>query len=208
MNFSIPHCFSAFRTRRRARVFTAVALITFLFTVTSVQAGPVRINQVVQTLTSNQGPTDLKVGIATQDPIGGSKVTTPGAPKSDGPIISGDAPKLDGLLSGMSLAQDPLTSGVEIIEEAEVEGTICDCGDILLPGGGFPKWPLLLLAAVPLAFINHCDSCDQPPPSTPTPTPPNNQTPTPTPEPASLFLLGTGLLAVGAGLRRRRRIKT
>jgi hypothetical protein len=27
--------------------------------------------------------------------------------------------------------------GVEIIEEAEVEGTICDCGEILLPAEVF-----------------------------------------------------------------------
>ena len=94
----------------------------------------------------------------------------------------------------------------KIVEEAEVEGTICDCGEILLPGGAFPKWPLLFLAAVPLVFINDCDDCVQTPESTPTPTPPPpTATPTPTPEPASLLLFGTGLVAVGAGLRRRRR---
>jgi hypothetical protein len=106
----------------------------------------------------------------------------------------------------MSVVQDPQKLGVEIVEEAEVEGTICDCGEILIPDGAFPKWPLLFLAAVPLVFINDCDDCAQTPDSTPTPTPPPpTPTPTPTPEPATLLLFGTGLVAVGAGLRRRRR---
>jgi hypothetical protein len=119
----------------------------------------------------------------------------------------------DELLAGFPLVQDPQKLGVEVIEEAEVEGTICDCGEIFVAAGGFPKWPLLFLAAVPLVFINDCDDCDTPPQSEPTPTPtptpppPPGPTPTPTPEPASLLLFGTGLVAVGAGLRRRRRNK-
>lgn len=112
--------------------------------------------------------------------------------------------KPDELLAAFSLVQDPQKLGVEVIEEAEVEGTICDCGEIFLAGGDFPKWPLLFLTAVPLVFINDCDTCGTPG-STPTPTPPPSSTPTPTPEPASLLLLGTGLMAVGTGLRRRRR---
>jgi hypothetical protein len=118
---------------------------------------------------------------------------------------------IDALLAGFPVVQDPQKLDVEVVEEAEVEGTICDCGDILVAAGGFPKWPLLFLAAVPLAFINQhdCEECnDSTPTPTPTPTPtvtptPSN-TPTPTPEPASLILLGTGLMAAGAGLRRRR----
>ena len=43
--------------------------------------------------------------------------------------------------------------GVETIEEGEVEGTICDCGEIFIAGGAFPKWPFLFLAAVPVVFM-------------------------------------------------------
>jgi len=162
---------------------------------------------VVQTLSSYQGPTDLKVN-TTQDPVSGQTKTPAGGPKTDGSVnsASGETAKPAEVLAGLPLVQDPQKLGVEVIEEAEVEGTICDCGEILIPGGGFPKWPLLFLAAVPLVFINHCDDCEDTPDSTPTPTPPPpTPTPTPTPEPASLLLFGTGLVAVGAGLRRRRR---
>ena len=199
------------RSPRRHRAVCAViafALVTSFFTASSVHADSVRINNVVQTLSSNQGPADLKLGAitTTQDP--GSKTpktstTTNGTVES--PVVAGAA-KPDG--AGVQVVQDPQQIGVEIIEEAEVEGTICDCGELLLPGGAFPKWPLLFLTAVPLVFIHDCETCDTPPEANPTPTPTPNPTPTPTPEPASLLLLGTGLLATGAGLRRRRNRKS
>jgi hypothetical protein len=187
---------------RAVRAFSAFALMTVLLTASSVQAEPVRISQVVQTLSSYQGPSDLKLG-TTQDPVSGTAKPPTNGPGNNGPtetLVAGAIPDL----SGLPALQDPQKLGVEIIEEAEVEGTICDCGDFMIPGGGFPKWPLLFLTAVPFVFINECDDCDETPISTPTPTPPPpTPTPTPTPEPASLLLFGTGLLAVGAGLRRR-----
>lgn len=192
---------------RAVRAFTAFTLIVFLFTAATVQAGPVRINQVVQTISTYQGPADLRIGNA-QDPVS-TKTTTDG-PRTNGQVAAVQPMTADELLASISLVQDPQKLGVEVIEEAEVEGTICDCGEIFVAAGGFPKWPLLFLAAVPLVFINTCDDCDTPPQSEPTPTPtptppPPGPTPTPTPEPASLLLFGTGLMAIGAGLRRRRR---
>src|SRR5690348_7963010 len=63
------------RWTRGVRVFTAFALITTVFTATSVRADSVRVDQVVQTLTNYQGATTLK--LATQDPAGGTKSSTP-----------------------------------------------------------------------------------------------------------------------------------
>jgi len=191
---------------RAVRAFTAIALIVFLFNAGTAQADSVRIDKVVQTLSRYQGPADLRLG-TTQDPVTGqTKPGTPtSGPRTDGTVAttSGGTAKPD---AGLAIVNDPPKLGVEVIEEAEVEGTICDCGEIPYAEGGFTKWPLLFLTAVPLIFINDCDDCDENPITQPTPTPPPpTPTPTPTPEPASLLLFGTGLLAVGAGLRRRRR---
>jgi hypothetical protein len=97
--------------------------------------------------------------------------------------------------------QQPGSVRVETIELGDVQGTICDCGEILLPKGGFPKLPLLALAGIPLLFLGGGDT-DIPPGDiviiTPTPPPPQ------VPEPATLLLLGSGLAALGAGARRRR----
>jgi hypothetical protein len=181
------------------------ALCVFLLTAVPALAEPVRINQVVQTLTSSQGAPDLKLNtLVSQDPATKGSTPQSGPRNETAPPTQGPGePKTDSLLSGVTVTSEGQPLGVEDIEEGEVEGTICDCGELLIAGGGFPKWPLLFLAAVPLVFINECETCDENPNSTPTPTPPSNITPTtPTPEPASLLLFGTGLLAAGAGLRR------
>jgi hypothetical protein len=105
----------------------------------------------------------------------------------------------DTLLAGVAVSADQ-GAGVDVVDQGDVEGTICDCGEITVPGGGWPKWPLLFLAAIPFFFIHGCDHCETPPPPT-SPTPPPS---TPEiPEPASLLLFGSGLAAFGAGLRRR-----
>jgi len=193
---------TAKKTPRRLRAVsavTAVVLVTSIFTASSVHADSVRINNVVQTLSSTQGPADLKLGAVTQDPGSKTKTSTTTNGTVESPVVGANP---NAPAAGVQVVQDPQQIGIDIVEEADVEGTICDCGELLLAGGGFPKWPLLFLTAVPFVFINDCETCDTPPESNPTPTP--NSTPTPTPEPASLLLLGSGMLAVGAGLRRRR----
>jgi len=96
---------------------------------------------------------------------------------------------------------------VQEIQVGDVTGTICDCGEILLPPiaeGGFPKYPLLALGVIPFLFLNR--DGDRTPitfPPIPMPMPPTPETPIP--EPATILLLGSGLAALGAGARRRRR---
>jgi hypothetical protein len=190
---------------RRSCCMLAALICIFLLTVGPAQADPIQVNRVVQTLRTVQGTTDIQLTLLTQDPVpAGTKPAAPG-PGGVAGVRSND-PKLDALLSGFPIVSPSVDLGVDDVEEdGEVDGTICDCGEILV-AGGFPKWPLLFLAAVPIAFIPDCDDCEQNEPTpTPTPTPPSTPTPTPTPtpEPASLLLFGTGLVAAGAGLRRR-----
>ncbi|HEU4435118.1 MAG TPA: hypothetical protein VFR51_17155, partial [Pyrinomonadaceae bacterium] len=185
--------------RRFSCVLTTLIGI-FLLTVGPVQAEPVQINRVIQTLRTVQGTTDIQLTLITQDPVkGGAKAPAQTLGPASG--IGSSDPKLDALLSGFPTVAADITLGVDDVEEdGEVDGTICDCGEILIAGGGFPKWPLLFLAAVPIAFIPDCDDCEQNEPTpTPTPTPPSTPTPTPTPtpEPASLLLFGSGLVAAG-----------
>ena len=171
-------------------------LICLLFlTAVPTLADPVTYNQVVQTLSSPNGVPDLRLNTLVNQDQGQKGTQQKGSGTQGGT-------KTDSLVSGVTVTGQSQQIGVETIAQGEVEGTICDCGEIFIAGGGFPKWPFLFLGAIPLAFIDHdCDTCDTTI-ETPTPTP-TTPTPTPTPEPASLFLLGTGLAAAGAGLRRR-----
>jgi hypothetical protein len=192
---------------RISRSIIITLCVSFLTAVPAL-ADTVRINQ-VQTLTTPQGTAGIRLNTLAQDPIAPG---TKGSTKQNGPRAdaqaSGSQPKTDSIISGVTVASEQQI-GVDIVEEGEVEGTICDCGEVFVAGAAFPKWPFLFLGAVPLVFISECDDCDEPPSSTPTPTPtpPSTPTPTPTPpeipEPASLLLFGTGLVAFGAGLRRR-----
>ena len=200
MSLTRPQSYSN-RYRRSVVRVTVLICLLFLMAMPAL-AEPVTIKQVVQTLSTSKGVTDLRINsLITQDQ--GQKSST----QQSGPATQSGT-KADSLISGVTATGQGQRIGVETISEGEVEGTICDCGEIYIAGGGFPKWPFLFLGAIPLAFIDHdCDTCDTTVETpTPTPTPPSTPTPTPTPqvpEPASLLLFGTGLAAASAGLRRR-----
>jgi acyl-CoA hydrolase len=188
----------------------------FIAAAASAQASPVRYDDVFALASvvgqSGRSSVDLRMRSASRPMITSTQQTASNQGSLDQKQTATPAPDTapPGSLTGTVVA--PPSAGqqttVETIELGEVQGTICDCGEILFPGGGFPLWPLLGLGAVPLFFIHK----DKTPPTevlpTPTPTvtppPPPPPPPTPIPEPTTIFLLGTGLLAFGTKARRAR----
>jgi hypothetical protein len=194
----------------------ALMLSVLLMAAVPAQAGTVRFGDVIALATINGQsgrPTlDLRLRSVTQQSGGTTQqqrqtpstgnnsqdrknVQTP----AEGASPAGNA---DQSITGTNVSvQQPGSVQVETIELGDIQGTICDCGEIAAPPGGFPKLPFLALAGIPLLFLGGDDT----PPgdiivrTTPTPPPPPE-----IPEPATLLLLGSGLAALGAGARRRR----
>src|SRR5688572_27047448 len=153
---------------------TAAILSILLLTGVPTHAAPVVISEVIQVMGSYQNPPELRLRSISQ--------STSAAVEGEGPspvasaaqeLAAGDVVEIadgttvdvssgDTLLSGVAVSMEP-QAGVDVVDQGEVEGTICDCGEITVPGGGFPKWPLLFLAAIPFFFIHGCDDCDIPP---------------------------------------------
>lgn len=199
-----------------SRAFRPAAAIFCILLLSGVptHAAPVAISEVIQVMGRYQNPPELRLRGVSQitnslvaegtEGEGPSPVATSAQQDAAGDVAeiagistTGDViNSTDTLLAGVAVSEVP-QGGVDVVDQGDVEGTICDCGEITVPGGGFPKWPLLFLAAIPFFFLNGCDDCD---------TPPGQETPPGTPEipePASLLLFGSGLAAFGAGLRRR-----
>jgi len=187
--------------RNRAFRPIAVTLSLLLLAAVPAQAGPIQFTEVVHVLGDMQRGTqtqELRLRSVTQEPSTPVS-TTPSAPLSGSPegteTASAAAPL--SLIGGTEVAPQQPQSNVEVIEQDNIDGTICDCGEIPAVGGGFPKWPLLAL--IPLICVTGICSSDHH--DTPTPTPPPTETPVP--EPASLLLFGSGITALAAGARRR-----
>lgn len=192
---------------------TAAILCILLLSGVPTYAAPVAIGEVIQVLGSYQNPPELRLRGVSQHTnslvADGTEGDEPSAVASaTQQEAAGDIAEIAGitttgdvsnsaetLLAGVAVTEVP-QGGVDVVDQGDVEGTICDCGEITVPGGGFPKWPLLFLAAIPFFFINGCDDCEPTVTITPPPTPE-------IPEPASLLLFGSGLAAFGASLRRR-----
>jgi PEP-CTERM motif len=196
----------------RTRIFRSVATFASLLLLVAVpaQASPIQFKDIVNVMGDLQrgGQIDrLRLRVA-QDPNAPQSLTT--SPKSSSSTASveggdggstsvvtesGTAGIAPSLVAGTEVASQQQQADIQVSEQADVDGTICDCGEIPPVGGGFPKWPFLAL--IPLICVTGiCHHHHKVPPPTPTPTPP-------VPEPASLLLFGSGIVALSAGARRR-----
>jgi hypothetical protein len=201
---------------RTFRCASTVASLLLLLAVPT-QASPIRFADVVNVIGDLEkgGQTSQLRLRVTQDPSAPLNAQINPAPTSaDAVTSSTDGSVVDAsnalaatensnssLIAGTDLAPQTPQGNVQVFDQDQVNGTICDCGEIPAVGGGFPKWPFLLL--IPLVCVTgicthhhktpECVSCP-----TPTPTPPPN-----VPEPGSLMLLGSGIAALAAGARRR-----
>lgn len=175
--------------------FSSVAMISLL-AATTVNAAPVRFNQVVQVV--NAKPGKAKTGnfsqlrLANDPPAAGEN----DPPTSTDPVPSATPPQDDRVITETTY---------DVVEEE-----VCDCIGVKPVKGGFPYWALLPLAAIPLFFIpTGDDKTPTPPPPgtppmTPTMTPPMSPTPPePVPEPMTILLFGTGLAGIGMAARRK-----
>lgn len=201
--------------RHQARRPIALTLGALLLAAVPVQAGPVEYRDVVSLSTAfgrGGGPSvDLRLRSFTQqqgkasarpDSVASAGTAQDAKSGPSGEDAATATPNTTGSLTGTGVAPQDQQATVETIELGEVDGTLCDCGEIPGIGGGFPLWPLLGLAGVPLFFLPEDSSTPPPTPTLPPPPPPQ------IPEPATLLLLGSGLAALGARERRRRAQKS
>jgi len=201
----------------RTRFFRPIGTMLSLLLLIAVpaQASPIKFADVVNVMGDLQNGGQfqrLRLRAVVQEPTASGTSGTASTPSlgSVAPAVAGDGQSTaasvgtsteavaPSLVSGTEVAPQQQQTDVQVFEQDQVDGTICDCGEIPSVGGGFPKWPFLAL--IPLICLTGvCHHHHKvPPPEIPTPTP----TPS-VPEPASLFLFGSGIVALSAGARRR-----
>lgn len=206
----------------RSRAFRPVATILSLLLMASVpvHAGPLTFADVVHVISSaprggqsvelrlrtiqQQGSTPTSGTSTSTGTAGGAQSGSTGGTAQQGTSTSGTQQGTTQPSSLIDTAQTPTVQqgpSVQVAEQGDIDGTVCDCGEIRVPGH-FPLWWLAAIPAVCVTGIctpDHKTQC--------IPEAGQNEncetTTTTVPEPASLLLLGSSLAALGAGARRR-----
>src|SRR5256886_2780366 len=154
----------------KTRFFRPIGTMLSLLLLIAVpaQASPIKFADVVNVMGDLQNGGQfqrLHLRAVAQEPTASGISGTASTPSlgSVAPAVAGDGQSTaasvgtsteavaPSLVSGTEVAPQQQQTDVQVFEQDQVDGTICDCGEIPSVGGGFLKWPFVAL--IPLICL-------------------------------------------------------